>query len=252
MRVQLVNTMGLDEAGVDGGGVFREFLSELLKTAFDPNRGFFRLTKDNLLYPNPHVHLLHQNFLNHYYFIGRMLGKALYENLLVELPLAEFFMSKVIGRHSDVDMHHLASLIPSCIGTCCTSRTTREMSLNWAWISLLSMTNWVKLRWVNWSQGRFQSNELYRLQGLLGVRMSYLFATSAVKTAPQTKLCSEGEDRRPNSDTGSGTAGAKECSRSLQQTPETIDMEVAELDPPFCIQQRRCGGLIAYPLPQRV
>uniref|UniRef100_A0A1B6EYS1 Ubiquitin-protein ligase E3C n=1 Tax=Cuerna arida TaxID=1464854 RepID=A0A1B6EYS1_9HEMI len=112
MRVQLVNTMGLDEAGVDGGGVFREFLSELLKTAFDPNRGFFRLTKDNLLYPNPHVHLLHPNFLKHFYFIGRMLGKALYENLLVELPLAEFFMSKVIGRHSDVDMHHLASLDP--------------------------------------------------------------------------------------------------------------------------------------------
>ncbi|XP_054278815.1 ubiquitin-protein ligase E3C-like [Macrosteles quadrilineatus] len=112
MRVQLVSAVGLDEAGVDGGGVFREFLSELLKTAFDPNRGFFRLTKDNLLYPNPHVHLLHPNFLKHYYFIGRMLGKALYENLLVELPLAEFFMSKVVGRHADVDMHHLVSLDP--------------------------------------------------------------------------------------------------------------------------------------------
>jgi ubiquitin-protein ligase E3 C len=27
--------------GIDGGGVFREFLSELLKAAFDPHRGFF-------------------------------------------------------------------------------------------------------------------------------------------------------------------------------------------------------------------
>lgn len=76
MRVQLVSAMGLDEVGVDGGGVFREFLSELLKTAFDPNRGFFRLTKDNLLYPNPYVHLLHQDFRKHYYFIGRILGKV--------------------------------------------------------------------------------------------------------------------------------------------------------------------------------
>lgn len=41
-----------------------------------------------------------------------MLGKALYENLLVELPLAEFFISKLAGKHSDVDVHQLASLDP--------------------------------------------------------------------------------------------------------------------------------------------
>lgn len=76
MRVQLTSTIGVDEVGIDGGGLFREFLAELLKTAFDPNRGFFRLTTDNLLYPNPNVHLLHQNFQPHYFFIGRMLGKV--------------------------------------------------------------------------------------------------------------------------------------------------------------------------------
>lgn len=76
MRVQLVNAVGLDEAGIDGGGLFREFLSELLKTAFDPKLGFFRLTEDNLLYPNPGVALIHPDFLKHYYFIGRMLGKV--------------------------------------------------------------------------------------------------------------------------------------------------------------------------------
>ncbi|XP_067007893.2 ubiquitin-protein ligase E3C [Anabrus simplex] len=112
MRVQLVNVAGVDEAGVDGGGVFREFLSELLKTAFDPNRGFFRITKDNLLYPNPNVHLLVEDFPRHYFFIGRILGKALYENLLVELRFAEFFLSKLVHHHSDVDVHHLDSLDP--------------------------------------------------------------------------------------------------------------------------------------------
>ncbi|XP_031835473.1 ubiquitin-protein ligase E3C isoform X2 [Nomia melanderi] len=112
MRVQLVNTAGLEEAGVDGGGVFREFLSELLKTCFDPNRGFFKLTKDNMLYPNPTVQSLIDDFPKHYYFIGRILGKALYENLLVELPFAEFFLLKIVGRQSDVDVHHLASLDP--------------------------------------------------------------------------------------------------------------------------------------------
>lgn len=41
-----------------------------------------------------------------------MLGKALYENLLVELPLADFFLSKLAGKKSTVDVHQLASLDP--------------------------------------------------------------------------------------------------------------------------------------------
>ena len=77
MRVQLTNAVGLDEAGIDGGGIFREFLSELLKTSFDPNRGFFRLTHDTLLYPNPGVAVIHPDFPKHYYFIGRILGKVI-------------------------------------------------------------------------------------------------------------------------------------------------------------------------------
>lgn len=31
---------------------------------------------------------------------------------MAELPLAEFFLSKLVGRYSDVDVHHLASLDP--------------------------------------------------------------------------------------------------------------------------------------------
>uniref|UniRef100_A0A182JPA3 Ubiquitin-protein ligase E3C n=1 Tax=Anopheles christyi TaxID=43041 RepID=A0A182JPA3_9DIPT len=111
-RIEMVNSVGLREAGVDGGGVFREFLSELIKLAFDPHRGFFMITKDNMLYPNPCVGKIVEDFQRHYYFIGRILGKALYENLLVELPLAEFFLSKLAGKHSDVDVHQLASLDP--------------------------------------------------------------------------------------------------------------------------------------------
>lgn len=55
LRVTMVNAQGLDEPGIDGGGVFREFLNELLKTGFDPNRGYFTTTQDGLLYPNPQV-----------------------------------------------------------------------------------------------------------------------------------------------------------------------------------------------------
>lgn len=76
MRVRLINFAGLDEAGVDGGGIFREFLSELIKTAFDPNRGFFLCTSNKLLYPNPQARLLVNNFTDHYFFLGRILGKV--------------------------------------------------------------------------------------------------------------------------------------------------------------------------------
>ncbi len=77
MRVQLKNPAGLEEAGIDGGGLFREFLTELLKTAFDPNRGFFRITTDQQLYPNPSVQKIESKFIPHYFFIGRMLGKVI-------------------------------------------------------------------------------------------------------------------------------------------------------------------------------
>ncbi|XP_041360114.1 ubiquitin-protein ligase E3C-like [Gigantopelta aegis] len=113
MRIQLVNAAGLDEAGIDGGGIFREFLSELLKTGFDPNRGLFQYTNDRLLYPNPQANFAVENFTKHYFFLGRMLGKALYENMLVELPFASFFLHKILSRSTaDLDIHHLASLDP--------------------------------------------------------------------------------------------------------------------------------------------
>ena len=53
----MVNTQGLDEAGIDGGGIFREFMSQLLKTGFDPSYGFFKVNSEHLLYPNPQVTL---------------------------------------------------------------------------------------------------------------------------------------------------------------------------------------------------
>ena len=76
VQVQLKNFQGLDEAGIDGGGIFREFMSELVKTAFDPNRGFFKYTNDKLLYPCPQAKMLVEDYRKHYFFLGRILGKV--------------------------------------------------------------------------------------------------------------------------------------------------------------------------------
>lgn len=77
IRVHLLNAHGLDEAGIDGGGIFREFLNELLKSGFNPNQGFFKTTNEGLLFPNPAAEMLvGDSFTRHYYFLGRILGKV--------------------------------------------------------------------------------------------------------------------------------------------------------------------------------
>ena len=85
-----------------------------MKTAFDPYRGFFKSTTDATLYPNPSAELLIENYLTHYFFIGRIFGKAIYENMLNEIPFSFFFLAKLLAKNqaSDIDIHFLASLDP--------------------------------------------------------------------------------------------------------------------------------------------
>ena len=69
----------MEEAGIDGGGLFKEFMECLVKEGFDPNAGLFKATSDNRLYPNPQAQGLVPNALAYFEFLGQMLGKALYE-----------------------------------------------------------------------------------------------------------------------------------------------------------------------------
>ncbi|XP_039258355.2 ubiquitin-protein ligase E3C-like [Styela clava] len=112
LRVTFVNSAGLDEAGY-GAGVTREFLQQVVKTGFDPTRGFFKTTAQGRLYPNPHASAITPNANSHFHFLGRMLGKVLYEGMQVELPFASFFLCKILQRkNTDVDINHLQSLDP--------------------------------------------------------------------------------------------------------------------------------------------
>ena len=53
VAISFVDKFGLEEAGIDGGGVFKEFLTGLSAEAFNTNFGLFVATPDQLLYPNP-------------------------------------------------------------------------------------------------------------------------------------------------------------------------------------------------------
>lgn len=103
VRVAFTNEFGAAEAGIDGGGLFKEFLEAVVKEGFDPGRGLFRATTDNRLYPNPHAVRAVPDALRLLEFLGRMVGKALWEGILLELPLASFFLKKFRGAAADVD-----------------------------------------------------------------------------------------------------------------------------------------------------
>ncbi|XP_046427763.1 ubiquitin-protein ligase E3B [Neodiprion pinetum] len=97
IRVRFVNEQGLDEAGIDQDGVFKEFLEETIKRVFDPSLNLFRATTENRLYPSP-TSSMQENHLQLFEFVGRMLGKAVYEGIVVDVPFASFFVSQFSGQ----------------------------------------------------------------------------------------------------------------------------------------------------------
>lgn len=53
VKVVFVNQQGIMEEGSDAGGLFKEFLTNLIEIVFNPNYGLFILTPtENELYPN--------------------------------------------------------------------------------------------------------------------------------------------------------------------------------------------------------
>lgn len=46
IRVKFVNDLGVDEAGIDQDGVFKEFLEEIIKRVFDPALNLFKVGKE--------------------------------------------------------------------------------------------------------------------------------------------------------------------------------------------------------------
>ncbi|CAK5268179.1 unnamed protein product [Mycena citricolor] len=110
IAITFIDQFDVPEAGIDGGGVFKEFFTSLCKEAFDTNRGLWLANKKNELYPNPHAYAVEPHSLNWYRFIGRIVGKAMYDGILVDIAFAGFFLAKWLGKQSFLD--DLASLDP--------------------------------------------------------------------------------------------------------------------------------------------
>ncbi|KAH0544373.1 hypothetical protein FGG08_001514 [Glutinoglossum americanum] len=116
IQITFVDRFDTVEAGIDGGGVTKEFLTSVTKEAFSPSNGLnlFVENDHNLLYPNPSAaeerkDLLREaafregspdwndqirELLRRYEFLGRIIGKCLYEGILVDVVFAGFFLLK--------------------------------------------------------------------------------------------------------------------------------------------------------------
>eukprot|EP01083_Nonionella_stella_P071473 191988_1 len=102
VQVEFVDEHGMMERGIDGGGLFKEFLTDLTMIAYDPNYGLFIETPDHFLYPNPGSNI-HDGHLGYFRFLGMMLGKAMYDRILVESRYANFFLQKLLHLYNYID-----------------------------------------------------------------------------------------------------------------------------------------------------
>ncbi|KAB2063023.1 hypothetical protein ES319_A10G189700v1 [Gossypium barbadense] len=110
IRVTFVNEFGVEEAGIDGGGIFKDFMENITRAAFDVQYGLFKGTADHLLYPNPGSGMIHEQHLQFFHFLGTLLAKAMFEGILVDIPFATFFLSKLKQKYNY--LNDLPSLDP--------------------------------------------------------------------------------------------------------------------------------------------
>lgn len=116
IQITFVDGFGNEEAGIDGGGVTKEFITSIIQEVFqtDNQLNMFVENEQHLQYPNPaavdeaneflsrkgsrEAHSMFKGglteFLRRYEFLGRVIGKCLYEGILVDVSFAGFFLLK--------------------------------------------------------------------------------------------------------------------------------------------------------------
>lgn len=106
LRVVFTSEDGHVEAGIDGGGLFKEFLESFMKTAFDPESKYFATTETHELVPNSLDNVSPTAIsakLDYYKFMGKMLAKAVYSEILLEPQFSPVFLNLLLGRTNSID-----------------------------------------------------------------------------------------------------------------------------------------------------
>ena len=74
-----------------------------MKVIFGKEYGLFRETEEHSLYPSPSHYQVSGNYEEQYRFAGRMLAKMIYESILVDIPFAHFFLTKILSKKNKFD-----------------------------------------------------------------------------------------------------------------------------------------------------
>lgn len=105
LKVTFYNEHGV-EAGVDGGGLTKEFLTSVVAEGFGSQNSmnlFVETEAGYELYPNPDIFLKilkridlpeQQKRLQYMRYLGMIVGKCLYEHVLIDVAFAPFFLAK--------------------------------------------------------------------------------------------------------------------------------------------------------------
>ncbi|CAH1264453.1 HUWE1 [Branchiostoma lanceolatum] len=88
------------EEGQDAGGLLREWYLIISREIFNPNYALFTISPgDRVTYrPNPSSHC-NPNHLSYFKFVGRVIGKAIYDNKLLECYFTRSFYKHILGKN---------------------------------------------------------------------------------------------------------------------------------------------------------
>lgn len=107
-----------DEEGVDAGGVAREWFSVLARQMFDPNYALFITSAaDKLTYQPNRASAVNPDHLSYLKFVGRVIGKAIYDGRLLDAYFTRSFYKHILGRQVDyrdveaIDPEYYKSLV---------------------------------------------------------------------------------------------------------------------------------------------
>jgi len=101
IAIEFTSNDGVVEVGA-GNGLFKEFLTILADQAFSTEQGFFVETKDRELFPNPDF-INQGNYQRIFEFLGMVVGKAIFEGILIQPVFSRCFLNKVLGKTNPID-----------------------------------------------------------------------------------------------------------------------------------------------------
>lgn len=97
------------EEGVDAGGVTREWFQVLSRQMFDPGYALFvPVSSDRTTFHPNHLSGINEEHLMFFKFIGRIIGKALYEGRVLDCHFSRAVYKRILGKAVSVkDMESL-------------------------------------------------------------------------------------------------------------------------------------------------